>query len=73
MKTKCVICGKRVKIRRDGWLYAHVVFGVPCHGSQLRCPECGKGQITNNLDGSNHEEGCQIGCEEQQNITEKYS
>ena len=30
------------------------------------CPECGKKQITNKQDGSEHEEGCQIGCQEQQ-------
>jgi hypothetical protein len=29
------------------------------------CPECGKQQITNAQDGSEHEEGCQIGCQEQ--------
>ena len=29
------------------------------------CPECGKMATSTREDGSNHEEGCQIGCTEQ--------
>lgn len=35
MKQKCPICGKRVKVRRDGKLYQHVIFGVRCAGPQV--------------------------------------
>jgi hypothetical protein len=30
-----------------------------------KCPECGKEILTGKQDGSEHEEGCQIGCAEQ--------
>ena len=28
----CPVCTKKVKVRKDGRLYAHKIFGVDCHG-----------------------------------------
>lgn len=35
MRGKCPVCGKWVKLKRNGKVRAHKIFGVDCHGSRV--------------------------------------
>ena len=56
--------GRRVFLNPEGFLDVEDVQTEPTAYTSS-CPECGKIPITDKKDGSNHEEGCQIGVSEQ--------